>query len=83
MLEALAIGLPSICTDCPAGGAKMTIINNYNGYLVGINDYFSMYSYMKKIVSDKKLASYLSNNAMLIRNKYSIESISNKWEDIL
>ena len=25
MLEALAIGLPCVCTDCPAGGARMVI----------------------------------------------------------
>ena len=25
MLEAMAIGLPVVCTDCPIGGAKMVI----------------------------------------------------------
>ena len=25
MLEAMAMGIPTVCTDCPIGGAKMTI----------------------------------------------------------
>ena len=32
MLEALAVGVPTICTDCPAGGAKSVITPNYNGF---------------------------------------------------
>lgn len=27
MLEAMAIGLPVVCTDCPIGGARMVIEN--------------------------------------------------------
>ena len=34
MLEALAIGVPSVCTDCPIGGARQVINNGENGVLV-------------------------------------------------
>ena len=38
MLEALAIGLPTICTDCPVGGASLAISSGKNGILVPIKD---------------------------------------------
>lgn len=38
MLEALALGVPTICTDCPVGGARMVIRNNENGILIPVND---------------------------------------------
>ena len=31
MLEALAMGIPSICTDCPIGGARSYIEHEKNG----------------------------------------------------
>lgn len=32
MIEAVSMGMPSICTDCPIGGAKMVIHNGINGF---------------------------------------------------
>lgn len=38
MIEAVSMGMPSICTDCPIGGAKMVIHNGINGFLVPVGD---------------------------------------------
>ena len=38
MLEAMAAGLPTICTDCPCGGARATIKDGVNGLLVPVGD---------------------------------------------
>lgn len=38
MLEAMAIGLPVVCTDCPIGGARMVIKNNINGILTPVGN---------------------------------------------
>jgi glycosyltransferase involved in cell wall biosynthesis len=54
MLEALALGLPSICTDCPVGGARLFIKNGYNGFLVKINDYSDLAIKMNKILTNKE-----------------------------
>ena len=34
MLEALAIGIPTVCTDCPPGGASLYIKDGINGFSV-------------------------------------------------
>ena len=46
MIEALAMGIPSICTDCPVGGAKLMIENRKNGILIPVGDVEALYNSM-------------------------------------
>lgn len=80
MLEALALGIPSICTDCPVGGARMFIKNNHNGILIPVRDINGLYSSMKKVVEQPEFAEMLSANSISIRNKLNIEKIFRMWE---
>jgi glycosyltransferase involved in cell wall biosynthesis len=79
MLEALGMGLPSVVTDCPAGGARMMIDNNVNGILVPVGDVQAMFEGMKKILDDEGFAKKLSANAIQIRNKYPVEKVARMW----
>lgn len=83
MLEALALGLPAICTDCPVGGASMFIRNYENGILVPVGDEQSMYKAMKEVVSNPKLSLKLSNNAKKVRDELVIDRIFEKWERLI
>lgn len=83
MLEALAMGIPSVCTDCPVGGAAMTIKNNENGILIPVGDTNALYEGMKRIIEDKEFADKLSENAVKIREELSIEKIVDKWLKVL
>ncbi|MBE5887899.1 MAG: glycosyltransferase family 4 protein [Lachnospiraceae bacterium] len=83
MIEAMAIGLPCVCTDCPVGGAHMMIENNVNGILVEIGNEEQICSSMLKIAGDKDFAKSLGSNAKKIREKYSIERIANKWAELI
>lgn len=83
MLESLAIGMPSVCTDCPIGGARATIKNGENGLLVPIQDVDSMYKAMKKIIDDKSLSAKLSENAVKVREELSLDRIAKRWEELI
>lgn len=83
MLEAMAIGLPVVCTDCPAGGAKAVIQDHENGLLVPIKDANRLYLAMKEIIEKPGLAEQLSDNAVKILHEQSEENIISKWEAIL
>ena len=83
MLEALAIGAPSICTDCPVGGARMFIKNNENGILVPVGDEKAISEAMAKIADDEGYAKKLSSESVKVRNLLSSEIICSQWEKFL
>lgn len=83
MLEAMGLGLPTICTDCPVGGARETITNGVDGLLVPVGDSVAMCEAMKRIAEDRDLANILSQNAIKIRNKLSINKIAKRWLQVM
>lgn len=83
MLEAMAIGMPVVCTDCPIGGARDTIENEVNGLLVPVRDDKALYLSMKKIIEDKTLSNRISNNAASIRSQLSLDRIVDQWEQAM
>lgn len=83
MLEALAMGIPSVVTDCPVGGARMTIRNDENGILVPVGDKVALYKGVKKIIGNKEFSEKLSVNAAKIKEDLSIEKIVDKWLNII
>lgn len=83
MLEAMAIGMPVVCTDCPIGGAAAVINNGENGLLVPVGDAEGLAEAIKKVVSDKELSEKLSDNAQKIREELSLPNIARKWMELM
>lgn len=83
MIEAMALGIPTICTDCPVGGARKMIVDSQNGLLVQVGDEEKLENAIRKILDNPEFAKYISDNAKEVRNSYSIESITNDWEDFI
>ena len=79
MLEAMAIGLPTVCTDCDGGGARMMIQDHVNGLLVPKGDVQAVYQAMKKIIEDEELAEKLSINCSKLKEELSVDNIVNEW----
>ena len=83
MLEAMAIGLPCVCTDCPVGGARATIRNGENGLLVPVGDPEALSCAMRRVAEDPALAGTLSKNAAALREELSLEKIAKRWMELL
>lgn len=83
MLEAMAIGLPTICTDCPAGGAKEIINDHENGLLVPIQDADALCEAMSEVADNPQLAEKLSKNGTKLREQLSIDRIMNEWWKVI
>lgn len=79
MLEALSMGIPTISTDCPIGGARIYITPEESGLLVPVGDKAAMSGAMCRIASDGELAKRLSEGAAQIRENYSVEKIAEKF----
>ena len=83
MLEAMAIGMPVVCTDCPIGGAKATINDGENGLLVPIQNAEALANAMNRVIEEDGLADKLSKNASRLRDEISLDSITDKWISLL
>lgn len=83
LLEAMAYGLPCISFDCDTGPRDM-IKHGVNGILVNPNDKdIGLSNAIDKIISNGNLSSSIANNAILLREKYSIDNIIQKWSDVI
>lgn len=83
MLEAIAMGIPTISTDCPIGGARLIIENGKNGLLVPVGDVFEFYKALKKLASDDELRKKISKNGIKLRESLSVDKIAEKWITII
>ena len=83
LMEAMALGLPVISTDCPCGGPAMLIENGVNGILTPVKDYESMAEAMKKLLDDEDNRNRMAREALKIRDKADIESIYGSWKEYI
>lgn len=83
MIEAMAIGLPAICTDCPCGGARMVIQNNENGILIPTNNKEKLLNAMCAVAENPDFASKMANCAQSIKEKLSSEEIGREWISVI
>ena len=83
MLEAMAIGLPCVCTDCLGGGTREVMIDHENGLIVPMNSPDAMYLSMKEYVENPELAEKCSRNAAKIKDRLSAERIVKQWIEVL
>ncbi len=79
MIEALAMGIPVISTDCPVGGSRCYIENGVNGLLTPVGDEKALVDAMKKIACSQELSKTLSENAVKIKETYRQEKIAERF----
>lgn len=79
MLEAMALGMPVVCTDCPAGGTRMMIRHNINGLLVPVGDEEEMARAMEYMILHPEQAREMGMKASEIRNECSPQRIADEW----
>lgn len=83
LLEAMALGLPCISTDCDGGGARLLIENEVNGLLVPKGDEIALGIAMRRLLTDTDLAVKCSKNARAVCEKLSPDVIYSEWENYI
>lgn len=79
LMEAMAVGLPCISTDCPSGPSDL-IQNGKNGILVPVNDAEKLAAEIEKIVQNPDYAKHLGQNAKeTIISDYTPEIIAKRF----
>ena len=83
MLEALAIGIPTVCTDCPPGGAALYIENEVSGMLVPVGDTAQLVKCFCRMAADEEFCRNLSENSQKIRRTLDVDAVLKQWSGIL
>lgn len=79
LIEAMAIGLPCVSTDCSPGGARELIENGNNGFLTPCGDAQKLADEILKMINNKSLAKACGTNAKQIRQRTAVAKISKEW----
>lgn len=79
LIEAMAMRLPCISTDCPCGGPRSLIENGKNGILVENENKKVLSEAMLDLMGDRNKREIISRNAVLIRKKNNVGKIAGEW----
>lgn len=79
LMEAMALGLPCVSTDCPCGGPKELIQNKKNGILVPPGDENALAQALEYMIDNPKEAKEMGNEAMKIRESLNQNAICTLW----
>ena len=82
MIEALAMGIPVIATDCPIGGCRTYIQNGKNGLLVPVGNTKKMAEAMTRIAEDLEFPERCKKEAENIRKSCSVKKIADELLEI-
>lgn len=83
LMEAMALGLPCIATNCSGGGPKKLITNGVNGILVENDDEVALSKEITLVLQGSQISKDLSNKATLVRSDFSIDIIGGLWLDYI
>lgn len=83
LMEAMALGLPCISTDCPVGGPKELIQDGVNGYLIPVEDQKALEVKISEALLDLDKIAIIGNNARKILETHSINIICGQWENYI
>lgn len=83
LMEAMAVGLPVISTDCPCGGPRELITNEKDGVLIPVRDATRLAEKMKEILSDPIIADCLASGAQNRAEMFRQEVVMQEWMGFL
>lgn len=80
LMEAMAVGVPVISTDCPCGGPRALIEDDSQGLLIPCGDMDALAAAMRKILSDEEYRKMIGKGACNRAEKFRPEVVFDKWE---
>ncbi len=81
LIEAMALGLACISTDCPCGGPADLIQNGENGILVPVGDKDAMAQAIRKLIEDDDLRERIGVKATELQERLSPDVVNAKWKE--
>ena len=83
LMEAMAVGVPVISTDCPCGGPRTLIQSEEQGLLVGIRDTRMLSEALDRILASKQLREMMRTASRERAKEFQPETVFQQWEKFL
>lgn len=83
LMEAMALGLPVVSTDCPCGGPGMIIEHMKNGMLVPVRDKDRMRDAIMYLIENPEEAEKMGREALKIKEIANEDTIFNEWKEYI
>lgn len=83
LIEAMALGVPSISTKCSPGGAELLINDGENGLLTPCGNAISLSEAVKVFLDNSALAERCGHTAISIKDRFLENVIFHLWEVLL
>ena len=83
LMEAMAMGLPVVSTDCPCGGPDYLINDGENGFLVPVGDDEKMAEKISYLIDHPEEAEAMGDKAKAIADQAKPEVIAKTWIDFI
>lgn len=83
LMEAMALGLPIVATDCPCGGPRTIMTNEVDGLLVPIKNQKAVEEGINRLIENPELAERLGREAGKIAGKANGAAVFAQWKDYI
>lgn len=83
LMEAMAVGVPCISTDCPCGGPRELIKNGEDGILVPVGDVSRMSEALEALIVNNDYSESLGEVAKLRALNFKFDKILKEWKEYL
>ena len=83
LLEAMALGLPIVATDCPCGGPRTVMEDGINGLLIPIKDAQALEEGINRLIESPDYAEELGENARRIAEIANGQAVFTQWRDYI
>ena len=83
LMEAMAMGLPCVATDCPCKGPQFLIRPGENGLLVPVGDADRLADAIRYLLEHPEEAEHMGQNAQKITEQLDPDTIYRKWDQFM
>ena len=83
IMEAMALGIPCISTDCVNGGPRALITDGVNGLLIPVGDEEALVRAMTDLLSHPDILQNMSNKAFELQDRYHPDKVNRQWKEYL
>lgn len=83
LMEAMALGLPIVATDCPCGGPRTIMSHEKDGLLIPVKDQKALEDGINRLIEDRELANRLGREARKIAERANGEAVFEQWKEYI